>query len=197
MQQKIFRSPQAEKEKEKLLLHNADDLRGTLLSSLLLYYKLPLHFSDKVWNADTLCITCRTQESVPFPCGRETEDFILSFEEKNACITLFCTEGCYCHFYENYKDYFYLPKEDTAIHKSVGIYVEKEFREPAKASNCYLKKAGKFVRFPASSSDYLTRHGLTLFRENYRAKPVFVLKDEIEKQDSLFWEEVLPYITSV
>ena len=54
MQQKIFRSPQAEKEKEKLLLHNADDLRGTLLSSLLLYYKLPLHFSDKAWNADTL-----------------------------------------------------------------------------------------------------------------------------------------------
>ena len=197
MQQKIFRSPQAEKEKEKLLLHNADDLRGTLLSSLLLYYKLPLHFSDKVWNADTLCITCQTQESVPFPCGRETEDFILSFEEKNACITLFCTEGCYCHFYENYKDYFYLPEEDTAIHKSVGIYVEKGFREPAKASNCYLKKAGKFVRFPASSSDYLTRHGLTLFRENYRTKPVFVLKDEIEKQDSLFWEEVLPYITSV
>lgn len=75
--------------------------------------------------------------------------------------------------------------------------MEKGFREPAKASNCYLKKAGKFVRFPASSSDYLTRHGLTLFRENYRTKPVFVLKDEIEKQDSLFWEEVLPYITSV
>ena len=41
---------------------------------------------------------------------QENTDFILSFEENKACITLFCTEGCYCHFYENYKDYFYLPE---------------------------------------------------------------------------------------
>lgn len=197
MQQKIFQNPQAEKEKEKLLLHNADDLRGTLLSSLLLYYKLPLHFYDKCWNPDTLCITCRTQEKVPFPCSRETDDFILSFEENKACVHLFCTEGCYLHFYENYKDYFYLPEEDTAIHKSVGIFVEKEFREPAKASNCYLKKEGTFVRFPISSKECLSHYGLTLFRESYRSKTIFVLKEEIEKQDPLFWEEVLPGITSV
>ncbi|MGN1205819.1 MAG: hypothetical protein ACI4SQ_02395, partial [Eubacterium sp.] len=97
----------------------------------------------------------------------------------------------------DYQNYYYLPTEDTAIHKSVGIYVEKEFREPAKASNCYLKKKGEFVRFPASSADCLTHFGLTLFRESYRTKTLFVLMDEIKKQDSLFWEEVLPYITSV
>ncbi len=197
MQQKIFRSPQAEKEKEKLLLHNADDLRGTLLSSLLLYYKLPLHFSDKVWNADTLCITCQTQESVPFPCGRETEDFILSFEENRACITLSVPRGAIVIFMKTTKTIFIFRKKIPPFIRVSESMWKRNFANRRKHPNCYLKKAGKFVRFPASSSDYLTRHGLTLFRENYRTKPVFVLKDEIEKQDSLFWEEVLPYITSV
>ena len=49
------------------------------------------------------------------------------------------------YFFPNYKDYYYLPLEDQAIHKSVGTYVDKEHREKAKASNCYKKKEGIFL----------------------------------------------------
>ena len=44
------------------------------------------------------------------------------------------------YFYSDYKNYYYLPAEDTAIHKSVGTYVNKDYRQPAKSYNCYLKK---------------------------------------------------------
>lgn len=49
------------------------------------------------------------------------------------------------YFYENYKDYYYLPDEDTAIHKSVAQFVDKNHRKKATKENCYIKKSGKFV----------------------------------------------------
>ncbi|SEW28578.1 ribonuclease H-like domain-containing protein [[Clostridium] fimetarium] len=49
------------------------------------------------------------------------------------------------YFYSNYKDYFYLPEEDTSIHKSIAFYVDKNYRMKAKAANCYSKKTGMFL----------------------------------------------------
>jgi uncharacterized protein YprB with RNaseH-like and TPR domain len=50
------------------------------------------------------------------------------------------------YFYSNYKDYYYLPQEDVAIHKSLAEFVDKAHREKATASNCYTKKTGQFLR---------------------------------------------------
>ncbi len=52
------------------------------------------------------------------------------------------------YFYDNFRDYYYLPKEDTAIHKSVAQYVDKEFKIKAKLSTCYTKKSGCFLPQP-------------------------------------------------
>lgn len=49
------------------------------------------------------------------------------------------------YFYSNYKDYYYLPKEDMAIHKSIAEFVDKNFREKAKPENCYTKKSGQYL----------------------------------------------------
>lgn len=51
-------------------------------------------------------------------------------------------------FYENHKDYYYLPAEDCAIHKSVAGFVDKDFRRRATPKNCYTKKAGVFLPQP-------------------------------------------------
>lgn len=49
------------------------------------------------------------------------------------------------YFYPNYKDYYYLPAEDMAIHKSVATYVDKDYRMQAAAATCYSKKSGCFL----------------------------------------------------
>lgn len=49
------------------------------------------------------------------------------------------------YFYSNYQDYYYLPEEDMAVHKSVAFYVDKNYRTQAKAATCYSKKTGKFL----------------------------------------------------
>lgn len=70
------------------------------------------------------------------------------------------------YFYDNYKDYYYLPTEDMAIHKSVSVYVDKDFREQAKASTCYTRK----------TSDYLPQWSLIIepfFKRDYNSKLLF------------------------
>ncbi len=49
------------------------------------------------------------------------------------------------YFFEGYKDYYYLPEEDMAIHKSVSMYVDKAFRKQATASTCYCRKESDFL----------------------------------------------------
>ncbi|MBP3196969.1 MAG: ribonuclease H-like domain-containing protein, partial [Butyrivibrio sp.] len=49
------------------------------------------------------------------------------------------------YFYSNYKEYYYLPKEDMAVHKSLAEFVDKNYREKAKPENCYTKKEGQYL----------------------------------------------------
>ena len=66
------------------------------------------------------------------------------------------------YFFPNYRDYYYLPVEDRAIHKKLGKFVDKAFRTPASPENCYTKQSGFFV--PALKSS-----GLPIFKKNYDA----------------------------
>lgn len=78
------------------------------------------------------------------------------------------------YFYSNYKDYYYLPKEDIAIHKSVASFVDKEYREQALASNCYTRK----------TSSYLPQWEVLFtpfFKRSYKDKELFFeLTDEFK-----------------
>lgn len=72
------------------------------------------------------------------------EFYFTAFQQKcRIKIKLYTGELKY--FYPNYRDYYYLPEEDTSIHKSVAFYVDKDFRTQAKAANCYSKKTGCFL----------------------------------------------------
>lgn len=82
-------------------------------------------------------------------------------------------------FFPNYKDYYYLPMEDAAIHKSVGAYVDAGHREKAKAANCYQRHSALYFPQP---SELLS----PVFREDYRAKQLyFEWKDDL-KEDRAF-----------
>ena len=58
-------------------------------------------------------------------------------------------KGTLKYYYPNYKDYYYLIYEDTAIHKSVGEFVDKDARIKATKETCYTKKDGTFLPQPA------------------------------------------------
>lgn len=49
------------------------------------------------------------------------------------------------YFYASYRDYYYLPAEDMAIHKSIASYMDKKHRIPARPETCYTRKTATFL----------------------------------------------------
>lgn len=69
----------------------------------------------------------------------------LQLEKNRGTVTLPVYHGTLKYFFPQYKDYYYLPEEDTAIHKSVAQFVDAGYRQKATAATCYTKKEGLFL----------------------------------------------------
>ncbi|MCR5799609.1 MAG: ribonuclease H-like domain-containing protein [Lachnospiraceae bacterium] len=146
-------------EKEKLLLlHNHDDMLGMLKIVPILSYnemfdkgvvirKVQTNVYNDVFGLSKkeLIFTIGLPCSIPVAINYNACGCYFSAKGKDGIIKvpLFHEEMKY--FYSNYHDYYYLPTEDVAVHKSVSEYVDKDFREPAKASTCYTRKVSDYL----------------------------------------------------
>ena len=170
-----LKSMALEHSKELLLLHNHDDVvalpyLGNFAAFLKLkgyinaYFEGPAKSIDISQNKDFLAINLKIDYDLPFPLTLEDTKRGLSLvlDDKLISLSIRIFKAEYKHFFEDYKNYYYLPEEDYAIYKSLGEYVDKSRRQRAKKENCYIKKAGRFL--PASSST-----NLPTFRENYKS----------------------------
>lgn len=135
---------------EMLRLHNKEDVEGMLTL-------LPLFSIRALWTGNCQeFITCThtsendlllsAQPEHPFPVSFEKElpHAVLHVTPDQLLLEIHPETGCKKLFYPNYRDYYYLPMEDEAIHKSVGAYVDKDHRERATPDNCYKKVTGCF-----------------------------------------------------
>lgn len=132
-----------------LLLHNEDDIKGLVgISSILNYTELfekPVHILTAGVNKDLLIIQCGLSSRLPVRISFGNDLASVSAFDSIFSLTVHIYEGELKFFYNNYKDYYYLPQEDRAVHKSVALFVDKEFREKAKPYNCYTRKQGLFA----------------------------------------------------
>ncbi len=78
--------------------------------------------------------------------------FWMSCRETEMTLRIPLVEGEMKYFFEDYKNYYYLPLEDQAVHKSVSQYVEPEYRKKATAKNCYTRIFGFFL--PAAGTAF-------------------------------------------
>lgn len=147
-----------EEEEKFLLLHNFEDVLGMLELLPILTYSEILNGAYRVCDTELLSytsfegscgqeliISITTDYPVPKAASCPKDGFYLTLNGNTGKLRIPVYEGELKYFYPNYKDYFYLPKEDMAIHKSVADFVDKEFKEKAKACNCYTKRSGMFV----------------------------------------------------
>lgn len=141
-----------------LLLHNYDDVTGMLklLPILSYHYVLNGYYNIKSVQitsyttyqgneAKEIVISLENDFSVPKRISFQFMDYYYIMENYNTKIRIPVYEGELRYFYDDYKNYFFLPHEDMAVHKSVAIYVDKQYRLPAKANNCYTRKMGTFL----------------------------------------------------
>lgn len=144
-----------------LLLHNADDLKGMLtilnLRSLLLlkegHYSIQKTICQNftVPSGERQIFASRLLLNAPLPISIYYDNKAYSIttqSDKSLLIKVPVLKGTLNYYYPNYKDYYYLPEEDYAIHKSIASYVDSAHRIKAKASTCYTKKEGCFLIQP-------------------------------------------------
>lgn len=82
---------------------------------------------------------------VPKPLSYRCGDCYLAFRytDLRLCVKLF--DGELRFFFENPKDYYYLPGEDRAVLKSLATSVDRAYRRQANTSNCYARKHAIFL----------------------------------------------------
>ncbi|MCM1157643.1 MAG: ribonuclease H-like domain-containing protein [Bacteroidales bacterium] len=150
--------PDADKE-QTLLLHNHDDLLGMPQISRILCYKA--FFEQGIPTSVTLDnqnthLAIHFQMDACFPLPRRialtVNGIYLNAAACSATLQIPIFYDTLKHYFPDYQNYYYLPKEDMAIHKSVAAYVESENKQKAKKSTCYIKKTDAFI--PCPNSDY-------------------------------------------
>ena len=85
------------------------------------------------------------------------------------------------HFYQDWKDYYYLPAEDTAVHKSIGQFTDRAARQKATPATAYTKKAGSFLPVFCDPPA-----GLPLFQAEYDARPYYLFTGSLNGLDPGF-----------
>lgn len=171
-----------------LFLHNADDIKGMLETlPMLAYYDM---FNEPVkakkvqanyykdLNGHTrkeLLITLGLPVPLPRPVSASAANCYFRCDKEDTTLKVPILEEELKYYYSNYKDYYYLPAEDVALHKSVASFVDKEHRLQASATNCYTRKV----------SNYLPQWDVLFepfFKRDYSSKELFFeLTDEFKK----------------
>lgn len=141
-----------------LKLHNFEDMAGMVkLLSLLSYPRLFEGnfqiFSLKTQKWETyegqegweLILSLETDAPLPEPFSCKKGELYATGFENQVKLRVRLYVGELKYFFPNYKDYYYLPTEDRAIHKSIASYVDKNYRTQATAATCYSKKSGCFL----------------------------------------------------
>lgn len=182
-----------ESDLKALLQHNFDDMQGMLsILPILSYYDL--------FNGTVRAKKVQANYYRDLKGDKHQEILIkLKFSSPLPVAVSFATSGCYFsgegmegslkvpmyeeemkYFYTNYKDYYYLPGEDLAMHKSVATFVDKEHRTQASASTCYTRKFSAYL--PQWDTIFEP-----FFKREYKSKELFFeLTDELKTDRGAF-----------
>ena len=176
-----------------LLLHNKDDLKGMLeILPILSYCDLfnhPVRATKVQANyyrdlngkkQQELIIRIKLTSSVPIPLTYHANDCYVTAEGNHAVLRVPVYTEELKYFYANYKEYYYLPLEDVAIHKSVASFVDKEHRVPATAATCYTRKYSSYLPM----WDYVLE---PFFKREYKSPLLFFeLTDDFKTDRNAF-----------
>lgn len=199
MQQKILHKEKGAELEKLLLLHNHDDIAGMIHVCSMLSYQdffsslepkavtvskltpdhltvvLPMHLPRKVTLEHAFPETDKT--------SLQLENARLTLDKPAATLSLPLYHGTLKYFFPDHKDYYYLPQEDTAIHKSVAQFVDASCRRKATAANCFTKKEGIFLPSLSAKEPAMKEN---CFYAAHKAKPAFYLLPDDPDDMNLF-----------
>ncbi|MBR3646134.1 MAG: ribonuclease H-like domain-containing protein, partial [Lachnospiraceae bacterium] len=166
---------------DKLLLHNYEDVyyMGQLVTLFALKDMFNGQFivscfeTDTYSNYDGISVTeikidITLDSPIPFHISHKNNLYYIVGNEDKLKISINILDGELKYFFSDYKNYYYLPFEDMAMHKDVSSFIDKDHRKQATAATCYIKKQSLFV--PIIGTEHINDTSLTkrLFKTDYK-----------------------------
>ncbi|MGN0298371.1 MAG: ribonuclease H-like domain-containing protein [Lachnospiraceae bacterium] len=179
-----------------LLLHNEDDLKGMPQLLPLLYYELFFKENTKFSNCSYYftnknqillqgyCTFC-----LPNSLYLETDLGVCQMQRNLLTFELTLFEGELKYFYPDYKNYYYLPTEDMAIHQKIAQFVDKDHKKKATAATAYTRKSGHFLPLGTNWRKWEKDKpfaDIAVFREELKGKQAWILLDDQEETLQLY-----------
>ena len=198
----IYKGYEASRNEEMLkllLLHNYEDVLGMLdiIPALSYVYDLrdftgrhaPEH--ELKVSEDALDFAFKLKYPVPVHLSSSREGISFSILEDEAQLHLPLKSANMKFYYADYQNYYYLPAEDIAIHKSIGEFMDKNSRIKATRQTAFGRCEGKFVQgfglsdfihfydetgnaFPKQAACYLFDEELIEIFDDKEKLPLFV-----------------------
>lgn len=179
--------------RNSLMLHNEDDLKGMLQILPMLCYSDLFTGNVKVKKASAssytdfhginrqeLILTVELPTTLPKPVTASANGCYFKGEGNEGSIRVPIFDEEMKYFYANYHDYYYLPDEDVALHKSVAGFVDTDHRTQATAATCYTRKVSKYL--PQWEIIFEP-----IFRREYKSKEAFFeLTNELKRDRAGF-----------
>jgi len=171
------KSEEADALRHVMLLHNHDDLVGLLH----LYAKTKLadffagNLQPAILKLEQGLLYTFDFPLLPFPISLMQNDCVFTVTEKETDLLLPFYDGELNFFFKDYKNYYYLKYEDTAIHASVAEWVDKEAKEKCKPATAYQKRNGTFLTLPFSKPEQKEElTDIALFYKEYKGLPAYM-----------------------
>lgn len=121
--------------------HNEEDLKGLFrILSLLSYLRfLTGHYDIQSVNKlqTSIIIKAVLYSPVPVTVTKVFPDGYIKLDQTDFYLELKLNNDRLRRYYEDYKNYYYLPAEDYAITKELAKYVFADSKIPATAETCY------------------------------------------------------------
>lgn len=152
---KIYKTYLKEQSKDlqrMLLQHNYDDILAMIpMLRLLSFESLAAHEFQLITvqeQASCLALTLTFPQSIPLCYKKET--VYGSLQISGTCGALFIPlwKGELRYYLKNWKDYYYLPIEDTVMHKSIAAFVDTDYKQKATKENGFLRLTSVFFPCP-------------------------------------------------
>lgn len=176
-----------------LTLHNANDIRGMVaLLPILSFYDLfnkpvkPKKVQANYYHGldgrkrQEVIMKLALPSPLPLPVSGSANGCYFRGEGAEGSLRVPLYEEEMKFFYSNYKNYYYLPDEDMAAHKSVAGYVDRKHRIQATPATCYTRKISSYL--PEWEPVFEP-----FYKRDYKDKELFFeLTEEMKKQRPLF-----------
>lgn len=182
----FLKTPDAMQEK-LLFQHNYEDITAMIPLLQLLHFQ---GIQEYAWDLERITTTenqiqilLHFHYPLPLRCIITNAYFDWNGYKDQAVITIPVLNEEMKYFLPDWKDYYYLPLEDTVIHKSLAAYVDTEYKEKAKKNNCFLKKKAAFFPYPSGKPG----PDIRLYRKTCKDSLAYASLSEVPFDDPAFW----------